>query len=67
MLEGKVAIITGGTRGIGFAIAKKYLESNAKVIIFGSRNETVEKAVKELKSLKMSPMMNITKIIIWQE
>ena len=51
MLEGKVAIITGGTRGIGFAIAKKYLESNAKVIIFGSRNETVEKAVKELKSL----------------
>ena len=51
MLEGKVAIITGGTRGIGFAIAKKYLENNAKVIIFGSRNETVEKAAKELKSL----------------
>lgn len=51
MLEGKVAIITGGTRGIGFAIAKKYLENNAKVIIFGSRNETVEKALKELKSL----------------
>ena len=51
MLEGKVAIITGGTREIGFAIAKKYLENNAKVIIFGSRNETVEKAVKELKSL----------------
>lgn len=51
MLEGKVAIITGGTRGIGFAIATKYLENNAKVIIFGSRNETVEKALKELKSL----------------
>ncbi len=51
MLEGKVAIITGGTRGIGFAIAKKYLENNAKVIIFGSRSETVEKAIEELKSL----------------
>lgn len=51
MLEEKVAIITGGTRGIGFAIAKKYLENNAKVIIFGSRNETVEKSLKELKSL----------------
>lgn len=49
MLEGKVAIITGGTRGIGYAIAKKYLENKAKVIIFGSREESVEKAVSSLK------------------
>lgn len=49
MLEEKVAIITGGTRGIGYAIAKKYLENKAKVIIFGSRMETVEKAVSALK------------------
>ncbi len=49
MLENKVAIITGGTRGIGYAIAKKYLENKAKVIIFGSKMETVEKALKSLK------------------
>ena len=49
MLEGKVAIITGGTRGIGIATAKKFLESSAKVIIFGSKEESVNKAIEELK------------------
>ncbi len=49
MLDGKVAIITGGTRGIGLAIAKRYLEENANVVIFGSRKETVDRALKELK------------------
>lgn len=50
MLRGKVAIITGGTRGIGFAIVKKYLENGAKVVLFGSRPETVEKALTSLKA-----------------
>jgi len=49
MLEGKVAIITGGTRGIGFAIAKKFLKNKAKVIIFGSKEESINEAIKKLK------------------
>lgn len=49
MLKGKVAVITGGTRGIGYAIVKKYLENGAKVVLFGSREETVNKALKCLK------------------
>lgn len=49
MLKGKVAVITGGTRGIGFATAKKFLENEAKVVLLGSKQETVEKAIKELK------------------
>lgn len=44
MLKGKVAVITGGTRGIGLEIARKYLKNNATVIIFGSHSESAEKA-----------------------
>lgn len=54
MLKEKVAIITGGTRGIGFAIVKKFLENNAKVVLLGSRKETVDKAIEELKSINSS-------------
>lgn len=49
MLKGKVAIVTGGTRGIGLAIVKKYLDNGATVILCGSRKETEEEAVKKLK------------------
>lgn len=50
MLQGKVAIVTGGTRGIGFAIVRTYLQNGAKVALFGSREETVNKALDELKA-----------------
>ena len=50
MLKDKVAVVTGGTRGIGYAIVKKYLENGAKVVLFGSRAESVEKALASLKS-----------------
>lgn len=49
MLKNKVAAVTGGTRGIGYAIVKKYLENGAKVVLFGSREETVTKALASLK------------------
>lgn len=49
MLKEKVAIVTGGTRGIGLAIVRKFLQNNSKVVLFGSREETVNKALEELK------------------
>lgn len=49
LLKGKVAIVTGGTRGIGRAVVEKYLENGARVVLWGSRKETVEKAVGELR------------------
>ena len=52
MLQGKTAVVTGGTRGIGFAIAKTYLENGANVAIAGSRKETVDKALAQLAEYK---------------
>lgn len=49
MLEGKVAVVTGGTRGIGYAIVEKFLENGAQVILFGSRKETVNNALETLR------------------
>lgn len=48
ILAGKVAVVTGGTRGIGFAVVKTYLENGARVALAGSRRETVEKALANL-------------------
>ena len=49
LLENKIAIVTGGTRGIGFAIVEAFLEEGATVILCGSRPESAEKAVLQLK------------------
>lgn len=49
MLEGKVAIVTGGTRGIGLEIVREFLLNGAKVALFGSKEESVTKALDALK------------------
>ena len=50
MLTNKTAAVTGGTRGIGLAIVKKYLENGANVVVMGSRKETVDKALDKLRA-----------------
>ena len=49
MLQGKVAIVTGGTRGIGLSVVETYLDNGAKVVVCGSRQETVDIALKHLE------------------
>ncbi len=49
LLTGKIAMVTGGTRGIGLAVVKKFLENGASVALCGSRQETVDKALAGLK------------------
>ena len=48
LLEGKTAVITGGSTGIGFATAKRFIDEGAHVFITGRRQAELETAVKEL-------------------
>lgn len=44
----KVVIVTGGTRGIGLEIVKSFYEKGANVILFGSKKDSVDRAINEL-------------------
>ena len=48
-LKNKVAIITGGSRGIGFATADAFLREGATVILTASTQESADNAVKKLQ------------------
>ena len=48
-LKNKVTIITGGSRGIGFATAEKFLEEGAVVILTASSQASADKAVEKLQ------------------
>ena len=48
-LKDKVAIITGGSRGIGYATADAFLREGARVILAASSKASADKAVASLK------------------
>lgn len=50
LLKGRRALITGGSSGIGLAMAKAFLDAGAEVIITGRRKEALDDAVKKLPS-----------------
>lgn len=47
-LENKTAVITGGTTGLGFEMAKRFIEEGARVLITGRTREKVDRAVSQL-------------------
>lgn len=48
-LENKIAVITGGSRGIGYATCERFIQEGAKVILTASTQENADKAVAKLK------------------
>ncbi len=53
-LHGKTALITGSTRGIGFALAKGLGQAGAKILVNGRQQETVAEVVSVLEGLSIS-------------
>lgn len=52
-LAGKIAIITGGSRGIGYAVTKRFLENGATVVILARNLDSLKKAQSELYQVKL--------------
>ena len=53
-LKGRVAIVTGGAQGFGYAITKRFLESGAEVRIWDIDQKAIDEALKKLSSKKCS-------------
>ena len=52
--KGRTAIVTGGAQGFGLDIAKRFLRSDASVIIWDNDQKMVEKAIEDIKSPNLS-------------
>src|ERR1700688_232508 len=61
-LEGKTAVITGGTEGIGFATAKLFVNEGAYVFITGRRRKELDEAVKAIGSNVTGIQGDVTKL-----
>jgi len=60
-LENKVAVITGGSSGIGLATAKEFIANGAKVVIFGRSKQALDNATENLGSNSISVQGDVSK------
>src|SRR5690554_1880467 len=59
-LEGKIAVITGGSTGIGLATAKAFINAGANVWITGRNGDNLQKAATEINSPKLKTVVSDT-------
>src|ERR1700684_1560049 len=61
-LQGKVAVVTGGTTGIGFATAKRFFDEGAYVFLTGRRKKELDAAVKAIGSNVVGVRGDVSKL-----
>jgi len=61
-LKNKIAVITGGSSGIGLATAKEFIANGAKVVIFGRGQNALDEATKELGTNSYSIQGDVTNL-----
>src|SRR3984957_13324173 len=61
-LQGNVAVVTGGTTGIGFATAKRFVDEGAFVFITGRRQKELDEAVKAIGSNVIGVRGDVSKL-----
>jgi NAD(P)-dependent dehydrogenase (short-subunit alcohol dehydrogenase family) len=61
-LQGKVAVVTGGTMGIGFATAKPFVDEGTSVFITGRRQKELDDGVKAIGSNVVRVRGNVSKL-----
>jgi NAD(P)-dependent dehydrogenase (short-subunit alcohol dehydrogenase family) len=62
VLQGKVAVITGGSSGIGLATAEHFVSEGAFVFITGRRQEELDKAAKEIGKNSVAVRCDVSKL-----
>lgn len=67
LLDGKIAFISGGSSGIGYSIAKAFIESGARVIISARNEEKLKKCCDELGENSRYMVLDISKIDTFDE
>ena len=60
MFKNQVVIVTGGARGIGFGIARRFVKLGAKVVLFDMEENSLRKAVKDLGGRASYEKVNVT-------
>src|SRR5206468_8812754 len=61
-LNGKIALITGGTTGLGLATAERFLSEGAEVVITGRRQVELDSAVKRLGQNVLGVQGDVSKL-----
>ena len=62
-LQGRLALVTGGSRGIGFAIATALAGAGARVILNGRSTEALEAAAKTLRAQGASVTVSLSTVV----